>query len=81
MEYIKTDMKFYVCTRRNSLGNRGTIRKGLTTYKNTELFLYGRMANIKVAKGYCRLHKCYIDFWNLKEKNCIYKNCKYWEEK
>jgi len=56
---------------------RETIRKGVKPYKNTELFLYGRRANMCIAKGYCRLHKCYLDLNNLNEKGCAKKNCKH----
>lgn len=56
---------------------RATIRKGVKLYKNTELFLYGRRKNRCVARGYCQLHKCYLDIRNIKEKMCKVKKCKY----
>lgn len=40
------------------------------------VFLYGRLRQIGKAKGYCKLHKCYLEPKDIKEKCCNYKNCK-----
>ena len=59
--------------------NRTTIRKGVKPYKHTELFLYGSRKNRCIAKGYCELHKCYLDGRNIRQKKCKIKKCKYFE--
>lgn len=45
--------------------------------REKELFLYGRLRPINKAIAYCRLHKCFLDKSNIKEKRCIIKKCKY----
>lgn len=48
--------------------------------KRKELFLYGKIRNIDRAVAYCKLHKCYLDKGDIKEKKCNFKNCKYKKE-
>lgn len=48
--------------------------------REKELFLYGRLRHINKAIAYCKLHKCFLDKSNIKEKRCIIKKCKYKEE-
>jgi len=38
--------------------------------------LYGKYIHKKYVVGYCRLHGCYIDKRNIKERNCNRKKGK-----
>lgn len=59
---------------------RETIRIGVKTFKDKELFLYGRIRAKHKAVAYCVLHKCYLEPRDIKEKQCNKKKCKYKEE-
>lgn len=50
-------------------------RKKRIRVDNYYLFLFGRLNNINKAKAYCKLHKCYLEGRDIKEKGCNYKNC------
>lgn len=62
---------------------RATIRKPhkVEDTKNKVLFLYGKLLNKEVARGYCNLHTCYLAPNDIKEKNCDRKKCKYFERR
>ena len=47
---------------------RETIRKGTKTFKDKEIFLYGRIRERHKAVAYCVLHKCYLEPRDIKEK-------------
>lgn len=69
--------------RRNKVAkfmDRKTIRKGVKLHKNIELFLYGKLKDRGKAVAYCKLHKCYLEPIDIREKGCNKKNCKYKEE-
>ena len=59
------------------LMKRKTIRKGTSNLKETSLFLYGKLKAKNYAVAYCKLHKCYLEPLDIKEKKCNYKNCKF----
>lgn len=48
--------------------------------KEKELFLYGKLRYKDDAVAYCKLHKCYLEPIDIKEKKCNWKKCKYKEE-
>ena len=48
---------------------RETIRTGVKTFKDKELFLYGRIRARHKAVAYCVLHKCYLEPKDIAEKN------------
>ena len=56
---------------------RKTIRKGIKNIKRSGLFLYGRLRSLEKAVAYCKLHKCYLEPKDIKEKGCNKKKCKY----
>lgn len=56
--------------------NRYTINK----FNNEVLFLYGKMGYRKHAKLYCELHKCYVDIYQLRDKNFKCNKCKHKKE-
>ena len=62
--------------------NRETIRKKgkVRNRKNAMLFLYGKLKEKGYAVAYCKLHKCYLEPLDIKEKKCNKKNCKFREE-
>jgi hypothetical protein len=39
--------------------------------------LYSRKVNFPVAK--CKLHNCYLDYWDIKCRRCVMKPCKFFE--
>jgi homogentisate 1,2-dioxygenase len=62
--------------------NRKTIRKPfyqMNSFHNKVLFLYGKIMGKHEAKGYCTLHKCYLASYDITEKKCKRKKCKYFE--
>ena len=59
---------------------RETIRTGVKTFKDKELFLYGRIRARHKAVAYCVLHKCYLEPKDIAEKKCNYKRCKHKQE-
>jgi hypothetical protein len=59
---------------------RKTIRRGIKTFKDKEIFLYGRISERHRAVAYCILHKCYLESKDIMEKGCNKKKCKYKEE-
>ena len=67
---------------RNNKRNRGTLRhyNKVRNIRQAELFLYGKLSLKSKAIGYCVLHKCYLDRYNLSEKGCIKKHCKHLKE-
>lgn len=52
-----------------------TIRKGVRNIRNKELFLNGKLLSYKKAAMYCKLHKCYLEPNDIKNRKCNYKNC------
>lgn len=75
-----TTQKIFCHFRRANMNYRETIRKGTKTFKDKEIFLYGRIRERHRAVAYCKLHKCYLEPRDIKEKQCNKKNCKYIEE-
>lgn len=66
---------------KNNKRNRSTIKNWhKVDIKQTELFLFGKLNYKAKAKGYCDLHKCYLDVINISEKRCFAKHCKYLKE-
>ena len=63
-----------------NMNYRETIRKGIKTFKDKEIFLYGRIRERHKAVAYCTLHKCYLEPRDITEKQCNKKRCKYIEE-
>lgn len=64
--------------------SRKSIRKpykSMQDLNNKVLFLYGKFRNKQVARGYCKLHRCYLEAKDITEKSCSKKNCKYFEGK
>lgn len=59
---------------------RRSIRKGVKTFKNKEIFLYGRIGERSKSVAYCNLHKCFLEIKDIKEKRCRNKKCKYIRE-
>lgn len=47
-----------------------TSKKSRRLTTNNVTYLYGHSMLKKVAKGYCDLHKCYLDVANIREKQC-----------
>ena len=40
----------------------------------------GKLKNVQHAKGYCKLHKCYLETKDIKERSCNHKNCNHFIE-
>lgn len=61
--------------------SRKTIRKTRRyDTKKDVLFLYGRLASVYTARGYCTYHQCYLYGGDITEKKCNIKKCKNFEE-
>lgn len=39
-------------------------------FKDLEIFLYGKLLQRHKAVAYCKLHKCYLEPVDIKEKGC-----------
>lgn len=70
---------------RSNKALRNTVRKPYRDmsklskdYKmdNMGVFLYGKLMRKSRARGWCRLHNCYLDSKDIKEKRCKIKRCK-----
>ena len=66
----------------NDKKSRATLRKKMTYFENkkTELFLYGKLKPKRYAVAYYKLHKCYLEPLDIKEKKCNFKRCRYIKE-
>lgn len=53
---------------------RKTIRRGIKTFKDKEMFLYGRISERHRAVAYCILHKCYLESKDIMEKDATRRN-------
>lgn len=54
----------------------GRKSKNGNRFKNIEVFLYGKRLRKYRAVAYCKLHKCYFEPMDIKEKGCNWKGNK-----
>lgn len=45
--------------------------------KTKEIYIFGRLVQKSKAVVYCKLHKCYLEPKDIKEKKCNFKRCKH----
>lgn len=48
-------------------------KRNSNKYKDVEIFLYGKRLHKYKAVAYCKLHKCYLEPIDIKEKGCNWK--------
>jgi len=48
--------------------------------KTKNLCMYGRLTRKNKTVAYCKLHNCYLEPKDIKEKRCNHKNCVHIEE-
>lgn len=45
-----------------------------------KLCIYGRLTRCNKTVAFCKLHNCYLEPKDIKEKKCNYKRCLYIED-
>ena len=48
--------------------------------RTKQLCMYGRLTKCNKTVAFCRLHNCYLEPKDIKEKRCNYERCSYIEE-
>lgn len=57
-------------SRANKVFRKTLAKRYLNAREQYGLFRYGKLMNMKYAKGYCKYHNCLLCAHDFKEKNC-----------